>query len=300
MYEFDPLVCRQIPTWFQDILEYQELCQTETEQFTAFLDSMQAVASNFFFQTMDVSAVSTWEQIFKIVPNPETETLDFRRARLINRISTKPPFTLGFLYRKLDEIIGPSQWTVDVDYPNYTLYIEASAQDKNYWSELAVTLNMIKPAHIIYTGRPLLSTPLQLNETVNLTQLVYNYRMGAWGLGINPFASEQDKGVIVMPSQRSLQQELLNQTASFVASDVASARVNGSVVISTLDKSTAENVATITYTVQETQANPVTQIELLDADNNVLETAGVYVPIVGSAIFKHTIPVTQGGVTSGS
>lgn len=295
MYEFDPSVCKQIPTWFQDILEYQALCQTETEQFTAFLNSMQAVASNFFFQTMDISAVSTWEQIFKIVPNPETETLDFRRARLINRISTKPPFTLGFLYRKLDEIIGPGQWTVDVDYPNYTLYIEASAQDKNYWSELAVTLNMIKPAHIIYTGRPLLSTPLQLSETVNLTQLVYNYRLGAWGLGINPFASEQDKGVIVTPSQRSLQQELLNQTASFVASDVASARVNGSIIISTLDKSTAANVATITYTVQETQANPVTQIELLDADNNVLETAGVYVPIVGSAIFKHTIPVTQGG-----
>lgn len=131
MYEFDPSVCKQIPTWFQDILEYQELCQTETEQFTAFLNSMQAVASNFFFQTMDISAVSTWEQIFQIVPNPETETLDFRRARLINRISTKPPFTLGFLYRKLDELIGPGQWTVDVDYPNYTLYIEASAQDKN-------------------------------------------------------------------------------------------------------------------------------------------------------------------------
>ena len=295
MYEFDPSVCKQIPTWFRDILEYQELCRTETEQFTAFLNSMQAVASNFFFQTMDISAVSTWEQIFKIVPNPETETLDFRRARLINRISTKQPFTLGFLHRKLDEIIGPGQWTVDVDYPNYTLYIEASAQDKNYWSELAVTLNMIKPAHIIYTGRPLLSTPLQLSETVNLTQLVYNYRLGAWGLGVNPFANEQDKGVIVTPNQRSLQQELLNQTASFVASDVASARVNGSIIISTLDKSTAENVATITYTVQETQANPVTQIELLDADNNVLETAGVYVPIVGSAIFKHTIPVTQGG-----
>ena len=295
MYEFDPSVCKQIPTWFQDILEYQALCQTETQQFTAFLNSMQAVASNFFFQTMDVSAVSTWEQIFRIVPNPETETLEFRRARLINRISTKPPFTLGFLYRKLDEIIGPGQWTVDVDYSNYTLYIEASAQDKNYWSELAVTLNMIKPAHIIYTGRPLLSTPLQLSETVNLTQLVYNYRLGAWGLGINPFASEQDKGVIVTPSQRSLQQELLNQTASFVASDVASARLNGTISITSLSKTTDANIATITYTVLESQANPITQVELLDASGNVLETAGVYVPVTGSAVFKHTIPVTLGG-----
>lgn len=295
MYEFDPSVCKQIPTWFQDILEYQELCQTETEQFTAFLNSMQAVTSNFFFQTMDISAVSTWEQIFKIVPNPETETLDFRRARLINRISTKPPFTLGFLYRKLDEIIGPGQWTVDVDYPNYTLYIEASAQDKNYWSELAVTLNMIKPAHIIYTGRPLLSTPLQMSETVHLSRLIYNYRLGSWGLGVLPFASEQDQGVIVTPTQRSIQQELLNQTASFVASDVASARLNGTIPITSLSKTTNANIATITYTVLESQANPITQVELLDASGNVLETAGVYVPVTGSAVFKHTIPVTLGG-----
>ena len=295
MYEFDPSVCKQIPTWFRDILEYQALCETETEQFTAFLNSMQAVASNFFFQTMDISAVSTWEQIFKIVPNPETETLDFRRARLINRISTKPPFTLGFLYRKLNEIIGPGQWTVDVDYPNYTLYIEASAQDKNYWSELAVTLNTIKPAHIVYTSRPLLSTPIQMSETVHLSRLIYNYRLGSWGLGVLPFASEQDQGVIVTPTQRSIQQELLNQTASFVASDVASARLNGTIPITSLSKTTDANIATITYTVLESQANPITQVELLDASGNVLETAGVYVPVTGSAVFKHTIPVTLGG-----
>lgn len=295
MYEFDPSVCKQIPTWFRDILEYQALCETETEQFTAFLNSMQAVASNFFFQTMDISAVSTWEQIFKIVPNPETETLDFRRARLINRISTKPPFTLGFLYRKLNEIIGPGQWTVDVDYPNYTLYIEASAADKNYWSELAVTLNTIKPAHIVYTSRPLLSTPIQMSETVHLSRLIYNYRLGSWGLGVLPFASEQDQGVIVTPTQRSIQQELLNQTASFVASDVASARLNGTISITSLSKTTDANIATITYTVLESQANPITQVELLDASGNVLETAGVYVPVTGSAVFKHTIPVTLGG-----
>lgn len=295
MYEFDPSVCKQIPTWFRDILEYQALCETETEQFTAFLNSMQAVASNFFFQTMDISAVSTWEQIFKIVPNPETETLDFRRARLINRISTKPPFTLGFLYRKLNEIIGPGQWTVDVDYPNYTLYIEASAADKNYLSELAVTLNTIKPAHIVYTSRPLLSTPIQMSETVHLSRLIYNYRLGSWGLGVLPFASEQDQGVIVTPTQRSIQQELLNQTASFVASDVASARLNGTISITSLSKTTDANIATITYTVLESQANPITQVELLDASGNVLETAGVYVPVTGSAVFKHTIPVTLGG-----
>ena len=182
MYEFDPSVCKQIPTWFQDILEYQELCQTETQQFTAFLNSMEAVANNFFFQTMDVSAVSTWEQIFKIVPNPETETLEFRRARLINRISIRPPFTLGFLYRKLDEIIGAGKWKVDLDYLNYALYIEAEPCNKNGWNELTILLNMIKPAHImafpafpfsttLYLGGALMPSPV----TTRLPQYLPTY-----------------------------------------------------------------------------------------------------------------------------
>lgn len=295
MYDFNDQICKYVPTWFRDILEYQALCQSETEQFTALQNAIQAIANNFFFQTMDAQSVAQWEKVFSIIPNPQTETLDFRRARIINRISTRPPFTLGFLYQKLDQIIGPGQWQVEVDYPNYTLYIEASAADKNYWSELAVTLNTIKPAHIVYTSRPLLSTPIQMSETVHLSRLIYNYRLGSWGLGVLPFASEQDQGVIVTPTQRSIQQELLNQTASFVASDVASARLNGTIPITSLSKTTDANIATITYTVLESQANPITQVELLDASGNVLETAGVYVPVTGSAVFKHTIPVTLGG-----
>lgn len=182
MYEFDPSVCKQIPTWFQDILEYQELCQTETEQFTAFLDSMQAVENNFFFQTMDIGAISIWEKIFRIIPNPETETLDFRRTRLINRVSTKAPFTLGFLYRKLDELIGVGKWKVKVDHQNYTLYIEAEPCNKNGWDELLVLLNTIKPAHImvfpaypfsttLYLGGALMPSPV----TTQLPQYLPTY-----------------------------------------------------------------------------------------------------------------------------
>lgn len=130
--ELDTDLLALLPPWYREVLDYQELCRTETAQFETLADEIIGVADNFFFQTMDEGAVSMWEQVFQIVPNPSTESLDFRRARVLNRITTRPPYTLGFLYQKLDELIGPGEWTVTVDYPNYTLYIESAAQNQNY------------------------------------------------------------------------------------------------------------------------------------------------------------------------
>ena len=166
-----------LPPWYREILDYQEICQTEKAQFDALAAEITGVADNFFFQTMDESAVSMWEQIFEIVPNPDTESLAFRRARALNRISTRPPFTLGFLYQKLDELIGPGTWTVTVDYPNYTIYIESSAENQQYATEVAYTINRIKPAHIVYVNTPYTRTGLLLSETIELSQRVYNYKL---------------------------------------------------------------------------------------------------------------------------
>ena len=242
---------------------------------------------------MDEGAVSEWEKIFGITADPETETLDFRRARIINRLSMQPPYTLGFLYQKLDELIGKGRWEVNVDYPNYTLYIKSSAINQSYAIEVAYTVNHIKPAHIVYINQPFLSEGLLLDESVNLTQLVYNYKLGAWGLGVNPFVSEQDKGVIVLPEQRTVQAALLTDTANFVESDIASVRINGTTTISDITKSVSGSVVTVEYTVNSAQAQTVTQIELLNSGGNVLTSASVYVPITDPATFTHSIPVQE-------
>ncbi len=288
----DPLSL--LPPWYRQILDYQEICQTEQEQLGALADEITAVAQNFYFQTMDVGAVQQWEQIFNIIPNPTTETLAFRQARLLNRISTRPPFTLRFLEQKLDELIGPGQWTVNMDYPNYTLYIESSASNQEYATEVAVTINHIKPAHIVYVNTPLIASGLLLSETINLSQLVYNYRLGGWALGVLPFATENQQGVIKTAATPSIQSALLTGVANFVSSDVSTARINGSVSISELDKQVSGSTLTITYTVTQEQTAEITQVELLDADSNVLTSSTVYIPLTASTVLKHTIPVAEG------
>ena len=95
-----------LPPWYQAVLDYQQICQTEQVQLEAAAQAIQTISDNLFFQTMDEGAISQWEQVLQIAPNPQTETLAFRRVRAINRLSTRPPFTIWFLHQKLDELIG--------------------------------------------------------------------------------------------------------------------------------------------------------------------------------------------------
>lgn len=288
-----------LPTWFQEIREFQEICSTEQQEAEALAAAIGAVADNLFFQTMDTGSVQMWEQILGIVPNPAAESLEFRRARVLNRISTRPPFTLGFLHQKLDELIGPDRWQVTVDYPNYTLYIDSAAENQAWATEVAITVNTIKPCHIVYRSRPYTRDLLYLNEGIRLSKVAWNYRLGAWLLGQLPFAQEEPLGEIKMPTQRSIQTGLLESTAAFVEGDVAAARINGSVTISALTRSVSGNTATISYTVTEDEADTVTLTELLDSAGRVLTASAVYVPISGSAIFRHIITIEEGVTANG-
>lgn len=291
MWQLDTDLLRYLPPWFRRILDFQEICKTESAQMEALAAAINAVADNFFFQTMDEGAVSMWEKIFGIVPNPQTETLDFRRQRVLNRVSMQPPFTLGFLYQKLDQIIGKGKYEIHVDYPNYTLYILSSAENQSYATEVSYTVGRIKPAHIVFINQPFVGSQIALGETVALSALVWQYRLGSWGLGLTPFVLTEDKEVVVVPSNYSVQQELLEDTAKAIPPNVASARINGSIVISALDRTTVGNVAQVQYTVTAEQTPLVTQIELLDSDGNVLTTSPVYVPVTEPAIFTHKIQV---------
>ena len=254
---------------------------------------------NFYFQTMNLSGVEMWEDVLHIIPNPSMEDLDFRRARVLNRITTKPPFTLGFLYQKLDELIGPGEWSVTVDYANYTLYIESAAQNFNYSTEVAFTVNRIKPAHIVFVSTPLIKSGLLLSETISHALRTYNYHLGSWALGQLPFATDTDLGVIKTPETPSIQAALLNGTAGFVLGDIASARINGTTAISAISKSQTGSTVTVTYTVTEAMASSVSQVELLDGEGNVLTSSTVYIPVSGSVLMKHTIPVAEGVLPDG-
>lgn len=300
-YDFDTELLKLLPPWYREVAEYQQICNAEAQQLQTAALVTQGIAGNFYFQTMNLAGVQMWEQIFNITPNPATETLAFRRARVLNRISMRPPYTLGFLYQKLDELVGPGLWSVEVDYANYALTIEAGAEDQSYWQELAYTVNHIKPAHITYISRPLIRTGVLMSEEVRSAHFEWNYYLGSWALGAEPFADETDVEVVKTANINSIQPAMLNGVANFTSGDVAYVQINGGIDIGTINKvvTPAQYVGgaatlTVSYNVTTTMTDAVTSVALMDADGNALTSMSVYVPVTETVNLQHTILIQEG------
>lgn len=286
-----------LPWIYKDVVEMDALMDVEDSLFSKLMDEYIRGRDNQYILTADEYGIRIFEDIINIIPDPATETLDFRRERLISRFRTQPPFTFRWLQGKLNEIIGVGKWNAWVDNENYTLYIESTAENQKWFQEIAITVGNTKPANIIFINRPLVVHDVLTNETINLKELVWNYRLGvSWKLGEKPFISYTDKGVIVLATTPSIQQAMLNKLATFTVAEIARVRINDSYIVTDFEvKSASANVVTIQYYVMpESGITNVTRIELLDSANNVLTQSNVYIPLVLGVNLKHTILVKEG------
>lgn len=293
MLKDEASLCQYLPEWFREIGEFQQLCQAGTNLAETLLDDVQAVRADFFFLTMDAGTVAAWEHDLRIVANPSAESLDFRRRRLLNRVSLRPPYTLGLLYQKLDEIIGPGQWEVNLDYGNYTIYIKSSAVNQEYATELEHTINQLKGAHIVYINQPYLVEGIALDEQVSAANRTYYYKLGLWALGTDPFASDGEEEVILDMAVRTIAAPMLEDVATYISGIVASARVNGQTVITELTKSVDGSTLSVSYSYTPAEPGTVTLLELLDSSGTALTSAQVYVPVTSTTLFHHSIPVQE-------
>lgn len=291
---YEPNVCKYLPTWYKDIGDYKEICKAESAQFAIAETLTKRVYGNFYFSTMDVTAVAEWESLFGIIADPSTESLEFRRDRIMNRLSMKPPYSIKFLEAQLDKLIGAGNYNLIVDAANYTIYVESAASNQAYAVEVNYTLNNIKPAHIVYINTPFVEASILVGESIGKSERIYNYHLGSWGLGLKPFSSITDPEVIKVMATPSVQSDFLEDIATFSLGDIVEARLNGSIVISSLTKAQDGNVITVEYTVTPADTAQVNTLELLNADGDTLTTSTVYIPIVQTTILKHTIKIAEG------
>lgn len=223
-----------LPPIYREVQDYQQICTSEKAEFDLLAGSVEVVQRNFFFQTMDEDSVAQWEKVFHIVAVPEKESLEFRRQRVMTRIATRPPYTLGFLYQKLDELIGAGGWTCSITYPLYELRIATSAKDQSYYDEVTRLINQIKPAHIVFVSMPYFKTGILITEQVDVQKYDYQYRLGGWALGKKPFAEPGGWTTAKASASPTLTRTLLLDVAHKAAELATTARLNYAATVKTL------------------------------------------------------------------
>lgn len=283
-----------VPSVYEGIVEMEDLIAAEEQQLDIVRSDMYKTFSNTFILTADESGVIMFERMLGIIANPQLEDLAFRRHRILNRLSMRCSYTFSFLKQKLDEVVGAGLWKAYIDVNNYTLYVEASASSGASYSEIEFTITRLKPCNLVFVNVPYTAASVGLSEEISYSTAEWLYRLGSWKLGKSPFATSTGGGIIKMSDVTSIQQALLNDTASFVASDIAKVLINDTIEVSQFKlKQSSDNVVTVEYSVSPEMTRLITNIKLMRADGTVLTQSAVYVPVSQAVISKHIISVKE-------
>ena len=134
--------------YYDDPLEAKCIRQVLSKLLDGFFYELERLKIDQYILTADELGISQLEKQFDIIPDLSTEDLAFRRQRLLNRNTTKPPFTLEYLENKLAELITDGSHKVVMDYPHYALDVEIGLDNAQLYNEIALTIDTIKPANI--------------------------------------------------------------------------------------------------------------------------------------------------------
>ena len=284
------------PHFERDIFEFKEIARVEDSELTTAEEQFEKVMNNQFVLTADVDGLAMFEKLYDIVPDA-TDTLDFRRERILQRIQLQPPYTIRFLKQQLDKIIGAGKYTVTVDPDKYEMTIDSAAQNQVYAQEVAIIVGKIKPANIIFVSRPLIVQNILEKEIIINYPLELNYRLGTrWNLGEKPFKSRGTEEVIKASGTSSLTQDLTENSAADIRNIISGVRVNGELKISEFEKKEVfENTIVLEYKVsQDSGIGFINKIELLDESGEQLNWIEIYVPVIGEVLISHKISFKEG------
>lgn len=282
------------PQIYSGFAEYQTLMSAENPLIADVEKAAKDLHDDQFVLLATAEGIQHYESMLKIISNPSTETLEFRRQRILNRMAFASSFTVKSLRNRLDSILGAGQYDLYIDYDKYTIYIESAAVDQNWFNEILITMARTKPANMVFINKPLVSSVLGLSEEVSYQKLTFNYRAGYWSVGQKPFATMEDGGILKMANSSSLKPELLQAVANFTAEDVKEVVINGEFIIQQFTTKSASNgECIIEYYIPANTFTAITSIGLLDADGNMLSSFAVYVPVLDDIIIKHIIKVKE-------
>lgn len=202
-FVYDKDMLALLPPWYAAVTEYQAICQTEEAELDTLKTAVNAVYNNFFFQTMDEGAVAQWEAALNIAADVVNETLEFRRQRLVLRLLTRPPYSMPFLFSRLDELLGSGAW--DAFAVGNTLYVQFIPASRSEGREITALIEKIKPAHVKYEYEAATTAELVICEEIYAIRTRHNYVLGAWGLGEEPFATPGARVLAKPAAETSLQ-----------------------------------------------------------------------------------------------
>lgn len=145
-------VSNYMPDLYKNNLEMNNIINSEEiELENGLKPDINNSFNNTFIKNANLKGIEQYEKLFNIQPDVLNETIEFRRARVLNRLITQIPYSERYLIAKLNEMLGEGTWTYEIDYNNYTLVINSIIPGRAWLNELNNFLKRIIPCNIDYS-----------------------------------------------------------------------------------------------------------------------------------------------------
>ena len=134
------------PNFLQDILEFRKIAEAEQPELDSAVQAVESLHHEFSIFTVTEIGAARWERILGIQRAPG-DTLAQRRSKIQTRYLSQLPYTYRNLLRYLAQISG--DFTVNLDYANYTLYLDILLTGYEQKEALFAVLTDMLPANIL-------------------------------------------------------------------------------------------------------------------------------------------------------
>lgn len=160
-----------LPPVLQKILEFQEIAKAVNPEIIALKQAVNKVFNEQFVQTAR-DTLEWREREFDITASSD-ETITFRRERLIERKSRKPPITLRTLRDRLNAYIDTTQAEIELVPGEYAFSISIPAVDGYKFRDIQRLVEELKPANMEYLQHPFSVERVRIRETSREIKISY-------------------------------------------------------------------------------------------------------------------------------
>lgn len=141
-----------LPEYFQKILDFKELMNTEQIELEQLWARIEQLWLNLYIQTADIPTLEYYEDMLGLFPEPG-DSIEIRRWRILSRFRRRTPFTLPMMYEVLNSLVGIGNYTVNIDVSNYIITFGFIDVEQDLVDEAIKVMIQSLPAHLgqIYT-----------------------------------------------------------------------------------------------------------------------------------------------------
>lgn len=278
----------QYPLKMRNMQALIDVSNVELKLYEQIAEQITGIENNGFFDTADIESIRRYEEMIGIISVP-TETIDFRRARLKNRFNLNKKFSIRLYCERLNDLIGVGRWKATLNAARTILIIEAAATDAAWTNELMETINLIKPVRLNAIIKPNIMTNIKI-KTNSCRQFVrYGFLAGISHVGDKigeAYATETEVEGKLMATAYEL-----SKTADFIKNQIAAVVINDNARITNfVTKETNNNNITLEYVIPDSIEN-VTNIKLIDNEENIVLEQNVNVATSDNVLMKHYITI---------